>query len=192
VSPVIPRLDDEPVLIIVGSLVPEKNQTFMLDVFHALHKQYGRGWLWVVGDGPLRNSLESQARELGLVNQIKFLGYQPDALSYIRSADVLVLPSKIEGLPAVLLEAMACGVPVLTSAVGGIPEVVIDRETGILMRDWRVESYVEGIVSILSDERFRSGIVARAQQLVSSNYPLNTIAERFRETYQQLQDKTDT
>jgi glycosyltransferase involved in cell wall biosynthesis len=133
-----------------------------------------------------------QAQDLGLGDKVRFLGYQNDALSYIRSSDVLVLTSRIEGLPGVLLEAMACGVPVVASAVGGIPEIVIDGETGILIRDWSVESYVEGIIAILSDESYRSAMVANAQELVSRAFRLGGVAERFHNVYLKLLSNSNT
>lgn len=121
-------------IICVGRLSPEKGQ---LGLFRALKGLVERGTaahLTLVGDGPQRISLEAEARVLGLSNRIEFLGAldEPETLHAIAEADILVLPSFMEGLPIVLMEGMALRVPVVASRVAGIPELVVDGKTGLL------------------------------------------------------------
>ncbi len=115
----------EPLLLFAGRLVPVKGLDVLLDACAALAGRGVRFRLCLVGDGPLRGSLEQRAARLGLGGVVQFCGPRPhDQIpDWFRAADVFVLPSRSEGLPSVLLEATACGTPFVASRVGGIPEV---------------------------------------------------------------------
>lgn len=125
---------DELRVICVGRLSPEKGH---VGLFTALRGLVARGLplhLVLVGDGPQRALLEAAAADMGLADRVEFLGAmdEPATLAAIADADMLVLPSFMEGLPIVLMEAMALRVPVIASRVAGIPELVIDDVTGLL------------------------------------------------------------
>jgi glycosyltransferase involved in cell wall biosynthesis len=109
----------------VGRLVPVKGLDVLLDACAELARSGGRFRLCLVGDGPLRGSLEQRAGRLGLGGKVQFCGPRPHGQlpDWFRAADLFVLPSRSEGLPSVLLEATACGTPFVASRVGGIPEV---------------------------------------------------------------------
>jgi len=115
----------EPLLLFVGRLVPVKGLDVLLDACAELARR-GLGFrLCLVGDGPLRGSLEQRAARLGLGGTVQFCGPRPHGQlpDWFRAADLFVLPSRSEGLPSVLLEATACGTPFVASRVGGIPEI---------------------------------------------------------------------
>lgn len=124
----------------VGRLSPEKGQLGLLSAFAAFVAEGTDARLVIVGDGPMRSTLEARARELELTERVRFLGARPvrDVLRQMTMADVFVLSSFMEGLPVVLMEAMICGVPCIAPAVAGIPELIEDGRSGLLFpaSDW--------------------------------------------------------
>jgi len=121
------------VLIVTGRLHPIKGHVYLLDAFAALRRDFPDLRMLVVGDGGERATLEDHARRLGIDEAAVFTGFRTDVIDLLRAADVFVLPSLLEGMPHVLLEAMGVGLPVVASAAGGVPEVVADGETGLLV-----------------------------------------------------------
>jgi glycosyltransferase involved in cell wall biosynthesis len=118
------------VLLAVGNLVPEKDHALALDAL----AQLPGVTLLVAGDGPLRAELARHASREGVADRVRFLGSVPQAMliEYYNAADALVLTSRREGMPNVVLEALACGTPVVATRVGGVPEVIADEATGRL------------------------------------------------------------
>ncbi len=180
------RHSSEPVLINVASFVPEKNHSFLLDIFHLFFQKNKSGYLWLVGDGKLRPALEAKARALALEERIIFFGFTKNVLQLLKAADVMVMPSKIEGLPAVILEALAMGVPVVASSVGGIPDVITDESTGFCISSEESERYVEKIERILKDEELRKKIIGNGKAIISSNFAMSSIGKKFKSAYTNL------
>ncbi|MFP4057410.1 MAG: glycosyltransferase family 4 protein [Candidatus Brocadiia bacterium] len=126
-------LGDAPVLIVTSRLHPAKGHVHLLDALALLREQLGGVRLLAVGDGGERPALEERAERLGLGHSVLFTGFRTDVVDLLRAADLFVLPSLLEGMPNTALEAMAVGLPVVASAVDGVPEVVVDGETGLLV-----------------------------------------------------------
>jgi len=125
--------DGVPVMAVVGRLAVEKGQDLALRALAALGTGEPNLVLVLVGDGPERNALEALAGQLGLSGRVLFTGARPDVRQLYQAFDLVLLPSRSESLPMVLLEAGTAGVPVLATRVGGMPEVVEDGETGLLV-----------------------------------------------------------
>jgi glycosyltransferase involved in cell wall biosynthesis len=121
-----------PLIGVVGRLSPEKGHRVLLDAFHALRSHHPAAQLVVVGDGPEDAALRDQADRLGLSSCTAFAGLRSDGQQLIGALDVLALPSFSEGMPNVVLEAFAYGIPVVASAVGGVPDM-LDHEGGWLV-----------------------------------------------------------
>jgi glycosyltransferase involved in cell wall biosynthesis len=122
-----------PVLVTAGRLVAHKDHETLLRAL-AIHRARNDSRLLILGSGPLRGMLEQRARALGLADVVDFLGYQPDILPYVRRADAFVLSSVCEGFGNVLVEAMGCGTPVIsTRCVHGPAEILADGDYGILV-----------------------------------------------------------
>jgi len=124
---------DAPVVGVVGRLTPQKGHAVLLRALPPLVRRFPRLRCLVVGDGPLDGALRREAEALGLAGHCRFTGARPDVADLLSVLDVVVLPSFSEGLPFVLLEAMALGRPVVATRVGGNPEVVEDTVTGLLV-----------------------------------------------------------
>jgi glycosyltransferase involved in cell wall biosynthesis len=124
----------------VGRLSPEKGQLGLLSAFAGCVADGIDARLTIVGDGPMRAALQDRAAELGLGPRVRFAGVLSvrDVLRQMKASDLFVLSSFMEGLPVVLMEAMACGVPCIAPAVAGIPELIEDGRTGVLFpaSDW--------------------------------------------------------
>lgn len=175
-----------PVIINVASLVPEKNHTFLIDIFDAYFKKHQRGSLWLVGDGRLKAQLMAKVEKLSLTPHITFWGSRKDVIKLLRQADMLVMPSLIEGLPAVILEALSAGTPVIASAVGGIPEVIKNGVNGFCVDGNETETYVKRIEQIDEDETLRDTLVKNGRDTFQSSYQMSVIANNFLSVYKSV------
>ncbi|RKZ13949.1 N-acetyl-alpha-D-glucosaminyl L-malate synthase BshA [bacterium] len=139
-----------PLLMHASNMRPVKNIGAVIDVFARVHEQMPCR-LAMVGDGPECSPARQQAEELGLVEDVLFLGNQDSLEELLAMSNVLLLPSETESFGLVALEAMSCAVPVVASNRGGLPEVVRDGETGLLFEPDDIEAMAGAVVSLLRD-----------------------------------------
>jgi glycosyltransferase involved in cell wall biosynthesis len=151
------------VALTIGSLTPQKAQHVMLDAFADVARRVPEARLVIVGDGPLRATLERRAAELALGWAVRFLGARHDVADLLSAADVFALSSVREGLPVTLLECMRAGRPAVVSRVGGNAEAVADGETGRVVPVGDPAAFAEALTELLADrERARAwGALAR-------------------------------
>jgi glycosyltransferase involved in cell wall biosynthesis len=133
-----------------------------------------------------RAELERLAGELGIAPLVHFLGFQDDVPAIVKAADVMALPSRDEGLPLAVLEAMACGRPVVSTPVGGVPEAVIDGETGLLVRPDDSEALAGAVLRILRDNDLASRLGAAARHRVEDGFSLDRFVVRVAALYEEL------
>jgi len=137
----------------------------------------------IYGDGPLKNELNRTIQGNNLNDHVKLKGRIPshDIVAFVlNNFKLLVLPSKFEGLPTIILEAMACGTPVLATPVGSVPEVIKDGETGFIMENNSPECIAENILRVLN-YRNLDKIVRNARKLVEEKYTYEAAVERYKE-----------
>ena len=148
---------DSPVALFLGSLEPRKNVRFLLDVWREVVRVRAEARLIVAGDGPLLGELRAHARALGLEAAVIFTGHVPAAekVDYYRLADLLVFPSLMEGFGLVVAEAMSCGLPVLISDRGSLPELIVPAAGGLVVDPTEREGWVRGLVTLLGDPALR-------------------------------------
>jgi glycosyltransferase involved in cell wall biosynthesis len=144
---------DTPIVGNVAALVPHKGHRHLVDAAALVVQKVPDVRFVIVGEGELRESLERQIRELRLEKHVLLAGFRPDVLSLHKAFDIFVMSSITEGLGTSLLDAMACAKPIVATRAGGIPEVVIDGQMGILVAPKDPEALARALIALLRDER---------------------------------------
>jgi glycosyltransferase involved in cell wall biosynthesis len=172
----------------IGNLKPEKGYEDLVDAARRL-REGAAGVPFVVAivgdtsDRPYRERLESQVSRLGLESAVRLLGHRSDTPAVYSAADAFVLSSRSEGLPMVLLEAMSAGLPIVATAVGGIPAVLERSAAGLLVEPAHPAALAEGMRRLLSDGRLREELGARAADLARRQYSAAAMAGRYLDLY---------
>ncbi|MEO8078083.1 MAG: glycosyltransferase [Acidobacteriota bacterium] len=170
----------ERVVLAVGRLSREKGHAYLI---RAAALWRADACLVIVGEGPERRDLEQLARSLGLGRPVIFTGASGDVAPFYGLADVLVLPSLSEGSPNVLLEAMACGLPIVATTVGGVPEIAEHGVTAVLGPACKAAFLASGVDRLLSDRELAARLGAAARRLVLSRYTHERRAETLSRLY---------
>lgn len=162
-------------VLFVGRLAAVKGVPLLLDAFASIAAKHPDAQLTIVGDGEDRDRLEAQARTLEVADAVDFVGYQPqDAVaSFLEEADMLVLPSFAEGVPVVLMEAMASRIPVIASRVAGVPELVQDGVVGFVIPPGDVETLSERMDQLLSDPDLCQRMGETGREIVSREFSID-------------------
>ena len=203
---------DEKVIVTVSRLVPKNGVDILIKAFQILNSKFAYSarrlqslWrrtteaaasaakagqipdskLLIVGDGPEMESLKLQAKSLGLIDKVFFAGSvnHIELPGYLKISDVFARPSRSEGLGSAFLEAMAAGTPVIGTCVGGIPDFLKNKGTGLFADIDSPKDWAEKINLILTNKELREKIVKNARELAKQKYDWNKIAEQFKEIY---------
>lgn len=180
--------EDEPLVVAIGRLSSEKAHIDLLNAFRHLQGNNSelKARLVIVGDGPERDRLEASARSLGINGRVHFAGQISDVKPYYAAADLLVLPSHSEGSPYVLLEAMAAGLPIVATAVGGVPEMVEDEESALLVPPREPQAMAAAIARVLKDAELARRLTLNASALIATRYSPETYVHSLVEIYRQI------
>ncbi|MCK9538950.1 glycosyltransferase [Dokdonella sp.] len=173
---------DRPLALFVGRLAHQKNVELLLGALAALAPAQ-RPQVALAGSGPLRADLEAQSRELGLERVVRFLGERRDAPALMQAADLLVLPSRDEGLSNVVIEAMAAGCPVLATRVGGNPELIEDQVSGILFDSGDGVALGAALAELCADAPRRQAMGEAARARVADRYSPERLARETLAVY---------
>jgi glycosyltransferase involved in cell wall biosynthesis len=162
-----------------GRLSPEKGHQLLVEAVPFVLERFPSVGFVIAGDGPLESALRGQIASRGLVDRVVLLGFRDDFDKVLPALDVMVLPSYTEGLPNVVLEAMAAGVPVVASAVGGTPELVQEGQTGLLCPPGDVQTLVKKLVSVLSSKETRDKLANAGRRLVNEEFSFEDQAQKY-------------
>ncbi len=168
---------------VVAGLKPVKDHQLLLEATSGLLGAFPDLHVVLAGDGPLRADLEMQARKLGMEDRVRILGFRSDLGDIYSALDVVVLPSRSEGLPLTLIEAMAMERPVVASRVGGIPEVVVDGVTGLLFEVGDVHALQDSLKRLLMDPALRREMGRAGRARFLNRFTLDRMAGAYRDIY---------
>jgi len=177
---------EAPVVGTVGRLNEIKRQDILLEAFSRVHAKVPDAHLLVVGDGPLMSELRNLAQKLKVDDAVHFAGYQQRPEAYLAAMDVFALTSRSEGMPLVVLEAWATGVPVIASAVGGLPAMIDHDRTGRLFPPSDVESLASELRHLLTNRRERQRLGDAGAREVTDRYDVAQMARAYDRHYHQL------
>jgi L-malate glycosyltransferase len=162
-----------PVLVNVAALVDHKGQKHLVEAMTHVRRALPDAHAVIFGEGDLRGALERQVRELHLDKHVLLPGFRQDVLSLAKTADLFVMSSLTEGLGSTLLDAMAMGLAVVGTRTGGIPEAVVDGETGVLVPPGNAKALAEAIVRLLKDEPLRRRMGDAGRQRVAAHFDVS-------------------
>jgi glycosyltransferase involved in cell wall biosynthesis len=177
---------DAPLVGFVGRLSPEKGPDLFVRMIAELLPKHERARFVVIGDGPMRERLEAEARVLGVDERVRFMGETRDALPLLPSLAALVVPSYAEGMPLALMEGMAAGLPVVATSVGGVPELISHLQTGLLVDPGSARNLAIAVDGLLDDPPWAAAIGARARGHALAAWPQRECARRMGELLQSL------
>ena len=174
---------EAPIVGNVAALVPHKGQRYLIDAAARVVRSVPDARFVIVGGGELADALERQVKHLHLDKHVFLTGFRPDALSWHKSFDLFVMSSTTEGLGTSVLDAMACGRPVVATRAGGLPEVVVDGETGMLVPIRDHDALAEAILRLLQDrtarEQYGRAGLARARRVFNAERMVDETLEVY-------------
>ena len=175
--------NDNKIILYIGTMRMIKGSDVGVKAFIKLAKKNDKVIFVLIGDGELRPDLEKVIRHAGLSKLVRFEGWKPNAelVEYLNAADLLVVPSRNEGAPIAIMESLACGTPVVATRVGGIPELLINENFGILVEPENHDAFAKGISSALERSWDRGLLNRHAQQ-----YSWENIAPRIYKIYSDM------
>ena len=175
----------------VGYLIERKGFMYLISSINEVLKKYENVKLKIIGSGPQEQQIKNHITELNLDKYVEIIGNISDdeLLRLYNSSDLFVLPSIIdsqgntEGLGVVLIEAMACGLPVIGSNIGGIPDIIHEGETGLLFTQKNISELSKSIIKIIENPDLRERIANKGYQMVKSNFSWEKIAKEYIHCY---------
>ena len=177
---------DAPLVGNVAALVPHKGHRHLVDAAALVLRKQPDARIIIAGEGELRPSLEHQIRQHHLEKHVILTGFRTDILSLHKAFDIFVMSSVTEGLGTSILDAMACGKPVVGTTAGGIPEVVVDGETGLLVPPRDAGALAEAIIRVLSDRSLRERMGAAGLARVQERFSAEIMVKKTLEVYERL------
>ena len=175
---------------IVKTLLPKYGIEYLIRAFSLVEKKFRNLNLMIVGTGPLRDNLHRLAQELGCVEKVYFVGQVPYSRvpEYLSKMDIFVVPSvdESESFGVAAVEASACGLPIIASKVGGLPEVVVDKSTGLIVPPKDPSAIAEALVHLIENPDLRQEYGRRGREFVMRNYNWQENALRMEKLYREI------
>jgi glycosyltransferase involved in cell wall biosynthesis len=173
------------VLTHVGRFAPPKNHALLIEAFAQVRSD-APFYLLLVGGGELENTVREQVAGLGLQGRVRFLGVRADVADILRASDVFVLSSRWEGNSLSVMEAMAAGLPVVSTAVGGVPELVQEGATGLLVPSEDAGALAQAMQALVDDPVRRQAMGAAARQHAVAHFDIRHTVRMYEELYERL------
>jgi N-acetyl-alpha-D-glucosaminyl L-malate synthase BshA len=180
----------EKVVVHVSNFREAKRAPEVIEIFSRLRAEGFDLKLLLVGDGPERTATQRLARERGVHDDVRFLGKQEPVEEILSIADVFVMPSGSETFGLAALEAMACGVPVVASEIGGLPELVVDGETGYLCPLGDLDAFTERAARLLGNAEHQQEMAAAARRRAVEVFDIDKVVPRYEDYYERVRERS--
>ena len=174
-----------PVIGAVGRLESDKGCELLIGAAKIITETGQNAAYLIVGDGSERPNLQSMARRLGISDRIFFAGFREDVRPFVSIMDIFALPSRTEGTPMALLEAMIMGKPVVATQVGGVPDIISTGVNGIVLRERNARQLAEALLALLADDTLASRLAEQGRKRVESEYSATQMARRYEAVYRE-------
>ena len=165
----------------IGRFAKQKNHICLIESFKLVHDKVPNTVLKLIGGGDLEEEIRYKVKELGLEDSVQFLGLQANVYPYLNEADIFVLPSLWEGMPITLIEAMATGLPVVATGVGGVPDIIHNNVTGLVV-DVDREQIAETLLKLIDDQNLREKL-GKAARFSANQFSAKIMAKKYAELY---------
>lgn len=173
-------------VLFVGRLVYRKGADLIIRAWKEVILANPSSVLMIAGTGIEQDNLKSLAREMGIEKDVLFLGHINNADEYLKAVDIFVFPSRQEGMPTILLDAMACGLPVIASKIGGVVDVVEDGKAGILFEYEDVSGLSTALSGLIRDKETRDRLGVEARKKITEKYSIDRVADDYIKLYKCL------
>jgi glycosyltransferase involved in cell wall biosynthesis len=175
-----------PHLLCVGRLVTLKRYDLVLDALSILKMRYPEVGLSIAGEGPEENTLKKRADELGLQSSVRFLGYVSNTRPLYDEANIFILSSDTEGTPLALLEAMAASKPIIATAVGSIPDMIVHGQHALIISPGDLRGLIESITNLTIDANYANNMGINARMHFMENFSSEKMATRYLSIYREI------
>lgn len=175
-------------LIHIGSFKKAKNHSMLINCFNIIAKENDKVKLFLVGDGELKNKIVDKVKKLQLEDKVIFRGIQKDIVNELHSANIFVLSSDYEGVPICILEAMACGLPIVTTNAGGVIDIIENNKNGIIVEKGNYLQMSDEIKKLIYDENKRSELGRQARN-DAKKYDIRIVAKQYEQLYLKIYSK---
>ncbi|MHA1902705.1 MAG: N-acetyl-alpha-D-glucosaminyl L-malate synthase BshA [Candidatus Thorarchaeota archaeon] len=180
---------EEKILLHVSNFRPVKRVVDIVEIMRIIVDHHPRTRLIIAGDGPTRIEVERKIEELDLCNNVHLLGVKSNIQQIMCSADIFLLNSKLEGMPLVLLEAMSCKLPVVTTPAGGIPELVRPGKDGVVTKGFEQEEYAQAVIDLLESDQYRKRVAEGGRKRVEESFSAEKIVSKYEKVFEQVIQK---
>lgn len=176
-------VDGDLLVLAVGNLLPVKGHEFLVRAAAIMRDRGVSVRVAIAGQGPEETGLRALIHDLDVADLVTFLGYRPDVVDLLHAADVFVMPSRSEGMPMAMIEAMLAGLPIVAAHVGGIPELIPDDQHGLLVESEDSEALADGLQRVVADEALRRELGRRAEERARQAFTSTAMADRYLTLY---------
>ena len=177
------KKDNKIVISCVSRLRPRKGHKYLIEALELINKKLKNVEVWIVGEGEMREALEKQVKASSCRN-IEFLGERNDVAKLLSQSDIYVLPTTSDTLPIAIIEAMFANKAIITTNVGGIPEIIQDQQTGLIVEPGDAQQLAEKLLLLLNDPELRDNLAENAKAFAKKYLTDKIMAEKVEEIYQ--------
>jgi len=174
------------IFVCVAHLKTQKNHRLLLEAFAKGAAAHPRAHLLLVGRGEQETRLKKQVEALGLCRRVRFMGLRPDIAEVLAASDVFVLSSDWEGNPLAIMEAMSAGKPVISTAVGGVPELIKNGSSGLLVPQANSEAFARAVNRLATNPQMRRAMGTVAAKCATERFGVETMTEAYEELYEAM------